>query len=384
MVGLAVVAVASILGLTGCSGQPPKPSLKANIINPKDRASFTAGTTIQFEGIALDAENKEVTKDVVYEWDFGDGEKATTQSATHEYKESKDYTVTFSVKTVPQAKDATAKLDEKQTEKIVITVKLSEPPTSRNITSEVVAFGRFMASLSKYFGPHFDCSKEARELQQLCNAHKLWMKSSEYTSLRTEFEKDPKKAQGAIADWSKEDPWMWEDFQATKTLYAQTVEEYNREMRKPTPETARVTRLLGEIGNALSALTNQLLTQLRLVSALRSPTFEQFMAQFFKYSDPRFDCGKGAWELQLCHEHKPWMKSLEVGLLKTEFEKDPKKAEQFQDRWLKEDPKTWGEFQATKAKYKQRVEEYKREMQKIPPDGQVNDPRLKARALRID
>ncbi len=124
---LVVVGVA----LAGCGGQKPP---KADITSPTDGQTFSAAS-VSFEGKAVDDANKEVTKDVVYEWDFGDGGTASGKSATHDYTANGDYKVKLTVKTAAQAKDSKAKLDAKQTKEVSIKVSLNQVPTLSAITA---------------------------------------------------------------------------------------------------------------------------------------------------------------------------------------------------------------------------------------------------------
>jgi PKD repeat protein len=119
------------MALAGCGGQKPP---KADITSPSDSQAFTSAS-VSFEGKALDDANKEVTKDVEYEWDFGDGGSAKGKSATHDYTAGGDYKVKFTVKTAAQAKDSKAKLDAKQTKEITIKVTLNQAPTVGSITA---------------------------------------------------------------------------------------------------------------------------------------------------------------------------------------------------------------------------------------------------------
>ncbi|MBI1742776.1 PKD domain-containing protein [Candidatus Acetothermia bacterium] len=128
---LVVFLVVVGAALAGCGGQKP-PS--ADISGPTEGQTLTAAD-LSFDGKALDDSKKEVTKDVTYEWDFGDGEKANTKSGTHTYKQGGDYTVTLTVKTAAQAKEAKPKLEAKQTKSVKVSVKLNQPPTVTSITA---------------------------------------------------------------------------------------------------------------------------------------------------------------------------------------------------------------------------------------------------------
>lgn len=106
--------------LTGCGGGVKPPT--AVITSPQSGAQFTVNQSIEFSGSAKDDAGKEVTKDIVYEWDFGDGTKGTGQTVSHAYSTSGTYTVKLTVKTTAQAKETSPRLESKQTAQIEITV----------------------------------------------------------------------------------------------------------------------------------------------------------------------------------------------------------------------------------------------------------------------
>ncbi len=120
---LCVVGMLVLVGtlVTGCGGGVKPPT--AVITSPQSGAQFTVNQPIEFAGSAKDDAGKEVTKDVVYEWDFGDGTKETGQRVSHAYSASGTYTVKLTVKTAAQAKETSPKLEAKQTAQIEITVK---------------------------------------------------------------------------------------------------------------------------------------------------------------------------------------------------------------------------------------------------------------------
>lgn len=106
--------------LTSCGGGVKPPTAVIN--SPQSGAQFTVNQAIEFSGSAKDDAGKEVTKDVVYEWDFGDGTKETGQTVSHAYSASGMYTVKLTVKTAAQAKETSPKLEAKQTTQIEIVV----------------------------------------------------------------------------------------------------------------------------------------------------------------------------------------------------------------------------------------------------------------------
>lgn len=107
--------------LTGCGGGGVKPPT-AVINSPQSGAQVTVNQAVEFQGTAKDDAGKEITQDIVYEWDFGDGATGTGQSASHTYSNSGTYTVKLTVKTAAQAKETNPKLESKQTAQIEITV----------------------------------------------------------------------------------------------------------------------------------------------------------------------------------------------------------------------------------------------------------------------
>lgn len=106
--------------LTGCGGGVKPPTAVIN--SPHSGVQFTINQAIEFSGSAKDDAGKEVTKDVVYEWDFGDGTRETGQTVSHAYSASGMYTVKLTVKTAAQAKETSPKLEAKQTTQIEIIV----------------------------------------------------------------------------------------------------------------------------------------------------------------------------------------------------------------------------------------------------------------------
>ncbi len=117
-----VIGILFVIGtlLTGCGGRVKPPT--AVITSPQSGAQFTVNQSIEFSGSAKDDAGKEVTKDIVYEWDFGDGTKGTGQTVSHAYSTSGTYTVKLTVKTTAQAKETSPRLESKQTAQIEITV----------------------------------------------------------------------------------------------------------------------------------------------------------------------------------------------------------------------------------------------------------------------
>jgi plastocyanin len=121
--GLFVIGTLFLVGtlVTGCGGGVKPPTAVIN--SPQSGAQFAVNQSVEFSGSAKDDAGKEVTKDVVYEWDFGDGATGTGQTASHAYSASGTYTVKLTVKTAAQAKETNPKLESKQTAQIEITVK---------------------------------------------------------------------------------------------------------------------------------------------------------------------------------------------------------------------------------------------------------------------
>lgn len=112
--------------LTGCGGGGVKPPT-AVINSPQSGAQVAVNQPVEFQGAAKDDAGKEITQDIVYEWDFGDGATGTGRSASHAYSVGGTYTVTLTVKTAAQAKETSPKLEAKQTAQIdiVVTTALS-------------------------------------------------------------------------------------------------------------------------------------------------------------------------------------------------------------------------------------------------------------------
>jgi plastocyanin len=119
---LYVVGMLFLVGtlVVGCGGGVKPPT--AVIASPQSGAQFTVNQSIEFRGSAKDDAGNEVTKDIVYEWDFGDGTTGTGQTASHAYSAAGTYTVKLTVKTAAQAKETNPKLEAKQTAQISITV----------------------------------------------------------------------------------------------------------------------------------------------------------------------------------------------------------------------------------------------------------------------
>ncbi len=119
---LLIVGVLFVAGtlLTSCGGGVKPPT--AVITKPQSGAQFTVNQAIEFAGSAKDDAGKEVTKDIVFEWDFGDGTTEKGQTVSHTYSTSGTYTVKLTVKTAAQAKETSPKLEAKQTAQIEITV----------------------------------------------------------------------------------------------------------------------------------------------------------------------------------------------------------------------------------------------------------------------
>lgn len=118
---LFVIGMVLLVGvLTSCAGGVKPPA--AVITSPQSGAQFTVNQAIEFSGVARDDAGKEVTKDVVFEWDFGDGTTEKGQKVSHAYGASGTYTVKLTVKTLAQANETSPKLEPKQTAQIEITV----------------------------------------------------------------------------------------------------------------------------------------------------------------------------------------------------------------------------------------------------------------------
>ncbi len=107
--------------LTGCGGGGVKPPT-AVINSPQSGAQVAVNQPVEFQGAAKDDAGKEITQDIVYEWDFGDGATGTGPFASHAYNNGGTYTVKLTVKTAAQAKETSPKLEAKQTAQIEITV----------------------------------------------------------------------------------------------------------------------------------------------------------------------------------------------------------------------------------------------------------------------
>ncbi|MFN4218576.1 MAG: PKD domain-containing protein [Candidatus Bipolaricaulia bacterium] len=120
---LLVVGIFVLIGtlVTGCGGGVKPPTAVIN--SPQSGAQFAVNQSVEFSGSAKDDAGKEVTKDIVFEWDFGDGSTGTGQTASHAYSAAGTYTVKLTVKTAAQAKETSPKLESKQTAQIEITVK---------------------------------------------------------------------------------------------------------------------------------------------------------------------------------------------------------------------------------------------------------------------
>ena len=88
-------------------------------------ASTTPGDPITFSAVGMDADGDTLT----YFWDFGDGNTSTDADTTHAYSAVGSYLVTVTV-TDPSSEFATATL----------VIHISELPTARFTTDEVVAF----------------------------------------------------------------------------------------------------------------------------------------------------------------------------------------------------------------------------------------------------
>lgn len=121
--GLFVIGMIFLVGtlVTGCGGGGVKPPT-AVINSPQSGAQVAVNQSVEFSGSAKDDTGKEVTKDIVYEWDFGDGTTETGQTVSHTYSASGIYTVKLTVKTAAQAKETSPKLESQQTAQIEIAV----------------------------------------------------------------------------------------------------------------------------------------------------------------------------------------------------------------------------------------------------------------------
>lgn len=120
--GVVAAGMLAVVGMfiTSCGGGVKPPA--AVITSPKSGVQFTVNQAIEFQGAAKDDAGKEVTKDIVYEWDFGDGTTGKGQTVSHAYSASGTYTVKLTVKTAAQARETSPKLESKQTAQIEITV----------------------------------------------------------------------------------------------------------------------------------------------------------------------------------------------------------------------------------------------------------------------
>lgn len=120
---LFVVGILLLIGaaVTGCGGGGVKPPT-ATITAPASGTQIAVNQSVEFQGSAKDDAGKEVTKDIVYEWDFGDGTTDRGQTASHAYTRSGTYTVKLTVKTSSQAQETNPKLEPKQTDQITVTV----------------------------------------------------------------------------------------------------------------------------------------------------------------------------------------------------------------------------------------------------------------------
>jgi plastocyanin len=121
--GLFVIGTFFLVGtlVTGCGGGEVKPPT-AIINSPQSGAQFAVSQPVEFSGSARDDAGKEVTQDIVYEWDFGDGQTGSGQIVSHTYTASGTYTVKLTVQTAAQAQETAPKLESKQTAQIEITV----------------------------------------------------------------------------------------------------------------------------------------------------------------------------------------------------------------------------------------------------------------------
>lgn len=119
-ISLFVVWMCVVGLLVGCGGGVKPPT--AVITSPQSGSQFTVNQAIEFSGSARDDAGKEVTTDIVYEWDFGDGTTAKGQTVSHSYSASGTYTVKLTVKTKAQERETSPKLEAKQIAQIEITV----------------------------------------------------------------------------------------------------------------------------------------------------------------------------------------------------------------------------------------------------------------------